>query len=214
MIRILIADDHGLIREGIRKVLKNHPDMTVMGEAGNCQEIFAQLERETPDVLILDISLPGRSGLDALGELRERYPRVQVLVLSMYPEERYAVRAIKAGAAGYVTKQSAAKELVNAIRKVQGGGRYISPTLAEQLANEIAAQTDRPLHEALSDRELEIARWLALGKTGTEIAAELSLSVNTVANHRARILKKMQMKNNAELIRYAIEHGLVNFDAM
>ena len=214
MIRILIADDHGLIREGIRKVLKNHPDMTVMGEAGNCQEIFAQLERETPDVLILDISLPGRSGLDALGELRERYPRVQVLVLSMYPEERYAVRAIKAGAAGYVTKQSAAKELVNAIRKVQGGGRYISPTLAEQLANEIAAQTDRPLHEALSDRELEIARWLALGKTGTEIAAELSLSVNTVANHRARILKKMQMKNNAELIRYAIEHGLVNFDAL
>ncbi|MEK7678024.1 MAG: response regulator transcription factor [Verrucomicrobiota bacterium] len=214
MIRILIADDHGLIREGIRKVLKNHPDMTVMGEAGNCQEIFAQLERETPDVLILDISLPGRSGLDALGELRERYPRVQVLVLSMYPEERYAVRAIKAGAAGYVTKQSAAKELVNAIRKVQGGGRYISPTLAEQLANEIAAQTDRPLHEALSDRELEIARWLALGKTGTEIAAELSLSVNTVANHRARILKKMQMKNNAELIRYAIEHGLVNFEAL
>ena len=195
-------------------MLTNHPDMTVMGEAGNCQEIFAQLERETPDVLILDISLPGRSGLDALGELRERYPRVQVLVLSMYPEERYAVRAIKAGAAGYVTKQSAAKELVNAIRKVQGGGRYISPTLAEQLANEIAAQTDRPLHEALSDRELEIARWLALGKTGTEIAAELSLSVNTVANHRARILKKMQMKNNAELIRYAIEHGLVNFEAL
>ena len=188
--------------------------MTVMVEAGNCQESFAPLEPATPDVLILDISLPGRSGLDALGEVRERCPRVQVRVLRLYPEERYAVRAIKAGAAGYVTKQSAAKELVNAIRKVQGGGRYISPTLAEQLANEIAAQTDRPLHEALSDRELEIARWLALGKTGTEIAAELSLSVNTVANHRARILKKMQMKNNAELIRYAIEHGLVNFEAL
>lgn len=198
---------------GIQKVLKKHPDMTVIAEAENCQEVFAQLERVAPDVLILDISLPGRSGLDALGELRERFPQVKVLIVSMLPEERYGVRAIKAGAAGYVTKQSAAKELVNAILRVQSGGRYISPVLAELLANEIV-RPDRPPHETLSDREMEIARWLAMGKTGTEIAAELSLSVNTVANHRAHILKKMQMKNNAELVRYAVEHGLVNFEAM
>jgi DNA-binding NarL/FixJ family response regulator len=207
--KILIVDDHELIREGLKKVLVKHPEMNVVGEAGDSIELYDQLKRIQVDIIIMDISLPGRSGLDIVNDLKKSYPEIKILILSMHPEDRFAVRALKAGAAGYLTKQSAAQELVKAIKKVMSGGKYITPALAEQLALEIETPSDKPAHELLSNREFEIMRMIGFGKSVGEIGGELSLSVNTITSYRARIMEKMKMKTNAELIRYAIQHQLV-----
>jgi DNA-binding NarL/FixJ family response regulator len=210
MTKILIADDHELIREGLKKILKDAPDIQVSGEARDGQQIFEILKKEPIDVVVLDISLPGKSGLELLKDIKQDYPRVPVLILSMHPEDRFAVRALKAGAAGYVTKESAAQVLVQAIRKVVQGRKYISATLAEKLAIELEVPSDRPPHELLSDREYQVLCMIAGGKSVKEISAELYLSVSTVNTYRARILEKMNMKTDAELIRYAVQNQLVD----
>jgi DNA-binding NarL/FixJ family response regulator len=210
MIKILIADDHVLIREGLRKILKEAPDMSVISEAQNAREVFERLKEETPDVVVLDISLPGKSGLEILKDLKQEKPDLPVLILSMHPEDRFAVRALKAGAAGYVTKESAAQDLIKAIRKVVQGRKYVSAALAEKLAFDLEASTGKPLHELLSDREYQVMCMIAGGKTVKEISAELFLSISTVNTYRARILEKMNMKTDAELIRYAIENQLID----
>lgn len=209
MINILIADDHELIREGLKKILKKEPDMEVMGEARNAQEIFDQVKNRKLSIVLLDISMPGLSGLDVLTELRKSYPKLPVLILSMHPEDRFAIRALKAGAAGYVTKDSAVGELVKAIRKVVTGSRYVSVRLAEKLADELEMGSQKPLHEALSDREFQVMRMVAAGKKVSDIAGELSLSISTVNTYRTRILEKMKMETNVELTRYAIENHLI-----
>lgn len=209
MINVLIADDHALIREGLKKILDGEPDMTVVGEANNVVELVTQLKRLAVNIILLDITMPGESGLDALKELRQKYPQVPVLILSFHPEHRFAVRALKAGAAGYLTKESAAEEVVQAIRKVVGGGKYVSAALAEQLATELDNASDKPLHETLSDREFQVMRLIAAGKKSSEIAEELAVSVNTINTYRMRIFEKMKMESNVELSRYAVEHGLI-----
>ena len=185
-------------------------DLTVVGEARNGQEVV-ELSRRVPwEVAVLDYNMPGKNGLELIKELRQRYPGRAVLILSMYPEDRYAVRALKAGAAGYLTKESAPEELVSAIRKVAGGGRYVTPTLGEKLALELEDNRGKPLHETLSDREYQVMWMIASGKTVRQIADELFLSPNTVSTHRTRILRKMNMKSKAELMHYAIAHHLVD----
>jgi two-component system, NarL family, invasion response regulator UvrY len=210
MIKILIADDHVLIREGLRKILKEAPDMSVISEAQNAREVFERLKENSPDVVVLDISLPGKSGLEILKDLKQEKPDIPVLILSMHPEDRFAVRALKAGAAGYVTKESAAQDLIKAIRKVVQGRKYVSAALAEKLAFDLEASTGKALHELLSDREYQVMCMIAAGKTVKEISAELFLSISTVNTYRARILEKMNMKTDAELIRYAIENQLID----
>ena len=209
MINILIADDHELIREGLKKILKKEADMEVLGEARNAQEVFDQVRNRKLSIVLLDISMPGLSGLDVLTELRQKYPNLPVLILSMHPEDRFAVRALKAGAAGYVTKDSAVGELVKAIRKVVTGGRYVSVRLAEKLADDLEKGSERPPHEMLSDREFQVMRMVAAGQKVSEIAEELSLSISTVNTYRTRILEKMKVETNVELTRYAIENHLI-----
>ncbi len=208
MINIVIADDHALIREGLKKILKSEPDLNLVAEAKNAAELFQELKTSDVDLVLLDISMPGESGLDALKELRQSYPQVRTLILSVHPEHRFAVRALRAGASGYITKETAVEELVQAIRKIVAGGKYVSASLAEQLVAELETG-DKPRHESLSDREFEVLRMIAAGKTRNEIAEELALSISTVNTYRQRILEKMNMENNAELTRYAIEHGLI-----
>ncbi len=210
MIRVLITDDHPLVREGLIKILLNESDMEVAGEARTAPEMLDLLRHHGVDVLVLDISLPGKSGLDVLKELRAEHPKLPILILSMHPEDRFALRVLKTGAAGYVTKESAPEELVKAIRKVYQGGKYVSATLAEKLAVGIEEDTGKPLHESLSDREYEILQMIATGKKTGEIARELSLSVRTVNTYRTRIFEKMHMKTNAQLIHYALEHRLID----
>jgi two-component system, NarL family, invasion response regulator UvrY len=207
--RLLIADDHAVVREGVKRILTTMNDCLV-GEASNGQELIAKATVEAWDVVLLDISMPGRNGLDVLRQLKSTCPLLPVLVFSMHPEQQYAMRAFKAGAAGYLTKESIPEELVTAIRKVVQGGRYVSPAMAEYLVDEVARPSDAPAHSILSDRELQVLCLLASGKTVTQIAAELSLSVKTVSTHRSRMLEKMHMKTNAELIHYAIRHRLVD----
>ena len=209
MIDIFIADDHALIREGLKKLLNGEPDMKIVGEAGNVVELFAALKGLAVNIILLDITMPGESGLDALKELRQKYPGLPVLILSFHPEHRFAVRALKAGAAGYLTKESAAEEVVQAVRKIVSGGKYVSAALAEQLATELDEEGAKPLHETLSDREFQVLRLIAAGKKSSEIAEELSVSVNTVNTYRMRILEKMKMESNVELSRYAVEHKLI-----
>ncbi|MDA8104900.1 MAG: response regulator transcription factor [Nitrospiraceae bacterium] len=209
MIRILIADDHRIVREGLKQILAETPDMIVMDEASNGQEVLGKIWENDFDVVLLDISMPGRSGLDILKQLKSERPRLAVLVLSMYSEEQYAMRALRAGASGYMTKESAPDELIEAIRKVSTGRKYISPTVAEKLAVSLEAKDERPAHENLSDREYQVMCMIASGKTIKTIADELSLSVKTVSTYRTRILEKMQMKNNAELTHYSIQNRLV-----
>ena len=210
MIRVLITDDHPLVREGLIKILLNESDMEVAGEARTAPEMLDLLRQKGVDVLVLDISLPGKSGLDVLKELRAEHPKLPILILSMHPEDRFALRVLKTGAAGYVTKESAPEELVKAIRKVHQGGKYVSETLAEKLTVGIEEDTGKPLHESLSDREYEILQMIATGKKTGEIARELSLSVRTVNTYRTRIFEKMHMKTNAQLIHYALEHRLID----
>jgi len=209
MINVLIADDHALIREGLRKILSDEPDMTLAGEATNVAELLKHLERLVVNIVLLDITMPGESGLDAVKELRQKYPHVPVLILSFHPEHRFAVRALKAGAAGYITKQSATEELVQAIRKIVGGGKYVSSALAEELAAELDVQTNKLPHETLSDREFQVMRLIAGGKKSSEIAEELAVTMSTVNTYRMRILEKMKMQSNVELARYALEHKLI-----
>jgi two-component system, NarL family, invasion response regulator UvrY len=210
MIKILIADDHLLIREGLKKVLKEAIDMKVVKEAVNAAEMLAILKEGEIDLVILDISLPDKSGLEVLQDLRRDYPKLPVLILSAHPEERFAVRALREGAAGYLTKESAPQELIQALRKIVQGRKYVSPSLAERLAIDIKNPAMKPPHETLSSREYQILRLVAGGKSSKEIAADLSISVNTVNTYRARMQEKMGMKTDAELIRYALENHLID----
>lgn len=207
MLKILIVDDHPVVRRGVKQILTEDPDIVAVGEAKDSGELFDLLLKDEWDAVILDIMMPGKSGLEVLRELRREYPRLPVLILSIYPEEQWAVRAFKEGAAGYMNKECAPDELLGAIRKISRGGRYVSSALAEKLAFMIDAQT--PLHERLSSREYQVMLMFAAGKTSSQIAQELFLSVKTVSTYRARILEKMNMENNAELMRYAINHNLV-----
>ncbi len=210
MIRVLIADDHAILRRGLAHIISETEDMQVCGEAESGAQAV-RFAREYPvDVVLLDITMPDRNGLDTLKQLKKEKPKLAVLMLSMHPEETYALRAIKAGASGYLNKASAPALLVTAIRQVAGGRRYISPAVAEELAGTIADGADRPPHATLSDREYETMRLIASGKTLTQIAAEMSLSVKTVSVYRARLLQKMQIKNNSELIHYALKNQLVD----
>lgn len=209
--KILIVDDHAIVRRGLRQLLSDRYDDVEVGEAGNAAEALEHVHRAKWDVIILDISMPGRSGLDVLKEIKKEQPAAPVLVLSMHPEDQLATRALKAGASGYMTKESATEELVGAVNKVLEGGNYVSPTLAELLARDIGRDTgDVNLHERLSDREYEVMIMIASGKSVSEIADELSLSVKTISTYRTRVLEKVHVKSNAELARYAIKHGLVD----
>jgi DNA-binding NarL/FixJ family response regulator len=209
MIKILIADDHPIVRQGLRQILTGTPDMEVTGEAVNGLDALEQVRAGGWDVLVLDMTMPGRGGFDILKELKYEQPHLPVLVLSMHAEDQYAVRVLKAGASGYLTKENAPEELVKAIRKVVNGGKYISPSLAETLAFGLDAETGQPRHETLSDREFQVMRLMASGKSLAEIARMLSLSTKTVSTYRTRLLEKLDFKTNAELIRYALENGLI-----
>ncbi|MBI5583262.1 MAG: response regulator transcription factor [Deltaproteobacteria bacterium] len=209
MISLFIADDHAIFREGLRQIFEDVPDIVVADEASTGQEVLEKVAKNEYDLLLLDIAMPGLSGLDTLKLLKSQKPKLRVLVLSMYPEEQYAVRAIKAGASGYITKASASEELIGAIRKISGGGRYISASIAEKLLFDLVPETDRPLHARLSDREYQILCLIARGRTVSDIADELYLSVKTVSTHRTHILEKMRLKTNAELTNYALKYGLV-----
>lgn len=210
IIKILIADDHAIVRQGLKQTVAEEPDMVVAGEAQNAQETLKLVREQEWDVVVLDITMPGRNGLDLLIELKRERPHLPVLILSMHSEEQFAVRALKARASGYITKQSVPKELIQAIRKVYRGGKYVSPSLAESLAFELGDSDGKSAHEKLSDREYQILRMIATGRTPKEIAAELNLSEKTVGTYRGRVLEKMNMKRNAELIRYAVENRLVD----
>jgi DNA-binding NarL/FixJ family response regulator len=207
-IHVLIADDHPIVRQGLKQILSETDDLVVAGEANDGAEAMQLARGREWDVFLLDVAMPIRNGIDTLKLLREEFPRKPVLMLSMHPEDQYAVRAIKTGAAGYLTKQNAPAELVDAIRKVARGGKYISSTLAAKLAD-VVAGGDGPRHEKLSNRELEVLRLIASGKTLTAVGDELNITVATVSTYRARLLEKLQLDNTAELIRYGLEHGLV-----
>ena len=210
MIKMLIADDHAIIRQGLKQILADVHDIVVADEASNGTEALNQALNKDYDVIILDITMPDRSGLDILKELKSRKPNLKVLILSMHPEEQYAVRALRAGASGYLTKDSVPDELIAAIRKAVLGHKYVSSSLAEKLASELGTNAGRLLHQALSDREYEVMLMMASGKRVTEIADKLCLSVKTVGTYRARLLRKMRMKNNAELVRYCLENSLLD----
>jgi two-component system invasion response regulator UvrY len=209
MIKILVADDHAVVREGLKQILSETPDMVVAAEASSGQEVLNKVRENNYDVVLLDISMPGRGGLDVLKQLKDEKPGLPVLILSIYPEEQYAVRALRAGASGYLTKESASDELIAAIRKISQGRKYVSASLAEKLAFDMEINAEKPTHEMLSDREYQVMCMIAKGKTIKEIAGELSLSVKTISTYRSRILDKMRMKNNAELTHYAIKNKLV-----
>jgi DNA-binding NarL/FixJ family response regulator len=208
-IRILIADDHPIVRAGFKQVLSDTPDLVVADEAGNGEDVLQYLKKKKYDVVLLDISMPGKSGLEILKELKTDYPQLPVLILSIYPEEQYAIRALRAGASGYLTKASAPNELISAIRKISAGGRYISASLAEKLATYLNADMTKSPHETLSDREHQVMRLIASGKTVSQIAESLNLSVKTISTYRAHVLEKMKMKNNAEITLYAVQNKLV-----
>jgi DNA-binding NarL/FixJ family response regulator len=210
MPRILVADDHAVVRRGLIEILRDVLPDAVFGEAESGARTLELARREPWDVVVLDVSLPDQNGLDVLKQIRVFAPRVPVLILSMYPEEQFALRAFRAGAAGYVTKKTAPQEIGEAVRRVLGGGRYITPSIAERMALDLSRPTDRAPHELLSDREYQVFRRLAMGKTVKDIGAELTLSVQTVSTYRARILSKMGFRTNAELTEYAIRSGLLD----
>jgi DNA-binding NarL/FixJ family response regulator len=209
MIRVVIVDDHAILRRGLTQIIAESGDMQVVGEA-DASAPALRLLRETPcDVVLLDISLPDRNGIETLKLIRKEFHSLQVLMLSMHPENQYAVRALKAGAAGYLTKQSAPSQLVSAIRQVKDGRKYVTPAVAQELANSIDHDSERPLHEALSIREYQTMCMIASGKSLTDMAHQMSISVKTVSVYRARVLEKMHLKNNAELTHYAIKNQIV-----
>lgn len=207
--RILLADDHTVVRHGLKQILAEEFKKAIFGEARNATEALDLVWKENWDIAVLDITMPGRSGLEVLREIKRSKPKLPVLVLSMHPENQFAVRVLKRGAAGYMTKESASAELVGAVRKVLAGGRYVSNSLAEKLATYLANDNQKPPQELLSDREFQVLRLIASGKIVSEIARELSLSVKTISTYRTRILEKMGLRNNAELMHYAMQHQLV-----
>jgi two-component system invasion response regulator UvrY len=207
--KILLVDDHQVVRHGLKQMLADEYPAAAFGEAGTVADALRLVRAEPWDLVLLDLTMPGRGGLDALGELKDARPGLPVLVLSMHPEEEFAVRALKSGASGYLTKQSAADELLAAVEKALAGGRYVTASLAEKLAANVAGDNTGKPHEALSPREFETLRLLAAGRSVKEIAGALCLSGKTVSTYRARILEKLDLKTNVDLARYAIEHGLV-----
>jgi two-component system invasion response regulator UvrY len=209
-VKILLIDDHAIVREGFRRLLSDMYEDLVCGEAGNAPDALALVRRSPWDLIVLDISLPRRSGLELLKEIRKMRPRVPVLVMTMYAEDQYALRSFRAGAQGYITKNSATEELIKAVQKLLEGGRYVSPALAEHLATTLTSEAGRPLHEALSDRELQVLRMLASGMSVKEIGFELNLSEKTISTYRTRVLEKMNMRTAAQLMRYAIRTDLVD----
>src|SRR5438105_10377417 len=204
--KILLTDDHALVRQGLRLILADHFKNATFGEARNAHEALTRVWKEKWDVVVLDITMPGRSGLEVLREIKKSRPKLPVLVLSMHPENQFAVRVLKRGASVYMTKESAPNELVGAIKKVLAGGRYVSTSLAEKLATYLATDNQKPAQELLSDREFQVLRLIASGKIVSEIARELSLSVKTISTYRTRILEKMGLRNNAELMHYAMQN--------
>ena len=208
-IRVFIADDHAIVREGLKQILAESPDMIVAGEAENGLDAIKQFPKSKCHVMLLDISMPDKSGIDVLKQVKKEHPDIAVLMLSMHREDQYAIRSLKAGAAGYLTKQSAPRELVTAIRQVATGQKYVSAALAQELASAIAHDYSTPLQDTLSDREYQTLTMIATGKTVTAIAEELKLSVKTISEYRARLLVKMKLKNSAELTHYAIKNQLV-----
>ena len=209
-LRVLIVDDHPVVRRGLKQVVADASDVAAVGEASRGSEVLDLVRAQEWDVVVLDIAMPGRNGLEVLRDLKHERPNLPVLILSMYPEDQYAVRALRAGAAGYLTKDTAPDELLEAIRKVARGGTYVTPSLSEQLVLELNADITKPPHAALSNREDEVMRLIASGKTVGQIAEQLLLSVKTISTYRARVLAKMQIKNNAQLMHYAITNGLVD----
>ncbi len=210
MIEILLADDHAIVRAGLKEILTATGDILVAAEATNGQEVLAAVRGREFDVAVLDMSMPGRSGIELIKLVKAERPKLRILVLSMYSEEQYAVRAVKAGASGYLTKESAADELVSAIRRIAAGGAYISPETAERLVLDASPPSDAAPHTLLSDREYQVFRMIAMGRSVSQIAAELSLSVKTISTHKTRILQKMGISNQAELVRYALKHRLID----
>ena len=208
MIKILVADDHPIVRQGLKQILSEYPDLSVADEAGTGKDVLVKVGKKDFDIVLLDISMPGRNGLDILKDLKAKKPKLPVLVLSIYPEDQYAVRVLKLGAAGYLTKESVPEELVAAIRKVARGRKYVSNSLAEKLATDLEINSEKAPHEILSDREYQVMSMIASGKRLKEVAEELSLSIKTISTYRSRIMEKMNMRNNAELIRYALQNGL------
>ncbi len=209
MMRIMIVDDHAVVRRGLIALLSDEFPGAVFGEASDTLQALTHLRQSKWNVALLDITLPGKSGLDLLKELKAEWPRLPVLVLSGHPEDQFAVRVLKAGAGGYMTKESAPEELAKAIRKILAGGQYVSPTLAEMLAVGVRKDSTRTPHETLSDREYEVMSHIAAGKTVTEIAEELSLSAKTISTYRTRVLEKLGVKNSAKIVQYAVRNGLV-----
>jgi two-component system, NarL family, invasion response regulator UvrY len=210
MIKLLIADDHAIFREGLKHILEEYPDIIVADEAGNGQEVLDYVWKNDYDMILLDIGMPGMPALEVLKQVKNEKPRLPILVLSMYPEEQYAVRFIKAGASGYLTKESAPEELITAIRKITAGRKYITLSVAEKLADEVKPDAERPAHHVLSDREFEVFRLIASGKTVKQIADALFLSVKTISTYRSRILEKMKLQTNAELMHYALKHHMLD----
>jgi len=210
MINIIIVDDHPIVRQGLKQILSEEPDMAMFGEAQNSQEVLDLIHKQDWDAVVLDITMPGRGGLDVLKEIKHERPKLPVLILSIHPEDQYAVRALKAGASGYLNKESAPEELVRAIRKILRGGKYISSTLAEKLAFNLEVEAEKPPHEILSDREYQVMLMIASGKTTSAIAEEMSLSIKTVSTYRSRILEKMKMKSNVDLTYYVIKNNLID----
>jgi DNA-binding NarL/FixJ family response regulator len=210
VIRVLLADDHAIVRAGLKELLADTGDITVAGEATNGQEVMERVRGQDYDVAVLDMSMPGRSGIELIKQVKDEKPKLRILILTMHSEQQYAVRALKAGASGFLTKEAAADQLVAAIRKIAGGGAYVSPETAERLVLDAAPRAEAAPHTLLSDREFQVLQMIAGGTTVGEIAKKLSLSVKTVSTHKTRILHKMGLANQAELIRYALEHKLLD----
>ncbi len=209
MLKILLADDHSVVRQGVKQILSEAFAQSTFGEAQNANELLKLVGSERWDVAVLDLAMPGGNGLDTLKQIKQDHPQLPVLILSMFPEDQYAVRTIRAGAAGYLNKESAPEELVQAVRKILRGGVYISASVADELVVHARYEDDQPLHKHLSDREYQVMCLIASGKEVKEISAELALSAKTISTYRARLLEKMNMKTNAELTHYAVQNGLV-----
>jgi two-component system invasion response regulator UvrY len=209
MIKIIIVDDHAIVREGLKQIVRQTDDMEVVAEAENGSDMLKILQEKTFDIVLLDISIPGRNGIDYLKDVKQLKPDLPVLILSMHPEEQFAMRALTAGAAGYLTKKSASRELIAAIRKVADGRKYVSPEFADKILMELDKDAEKPPYKRLSNREFEVMRRIASGETISEIAEGLNLSVQTISTYRSRILDKMNLKTSAELTYYAIKNGLV-----
>jgi len=209
MIKVFIADDHALIREGIKNLLSPLSDIKLVGETANPYEIIEQIKINKCDVLILDLSMPGKNGLDVLKEIKSIFPETKILIMTMMPEDQFAKRTLKAGASGYLTKESAPDELITAIRRIASGRKYVSQSLAEKLAQDLDDTAEKPIQDLLSDREFQVMKMMAAGKSQTDIAIELSISVSTVNTYRSRILEKLNLKTNAELIHFAYQNNLI-----